>query len=202
MDQARKQDRRIVRTRRALSEALIDLALERGHDNFSIKELTERADIGYATFYRHFKSMDELLMHVVKSTLEDLKRVIAEADSPRAEAGAMYRHVSNFPRNYRLYMSLPETNEARQMVRDEMAKLLLDRYIPREGSRVPLEVAVNHIIQSAFELTRWYLNNLDDYTPEQVTAIYADLISRETTAVSFVQRDEWLQRFPARQREP
>ena len=198
----KKLDRRVARTRRSLCEAFVDLALERGYDNFSIKELTERADIGYATFYRHFKSIDELLEHVLQFCVEDLLRLLTEADSPRAEAETMYRHLSTYPRIYRLLLNLPVTNETLQRGLDVMEKLILDRYEPRKESRVPLEVALNHIVQSVLGLFRWYLDNLDDYTPEEVTAIYADLISREATAVSFVKREEWLQRFPARQREP
>ena len=69
--------------------------------------------------------------------------------------------------------------------------MLLARYKPREGANVPLQVALNHIIQCGTGLISWYLDNLDAYTPSEVTTVYADLISRETTALSLDRRSDW-----------
>jgi AcrR family transcriptional regulator len=46
-------DRRVKRTQSALAKALIALTLEKGYDAVTIRDITERADIGYATFFRH-----------------------------------------------------------------------------------------------------------------------------------------------------
>lgn len=167
------------------------MALESGYDAVSIRNLTQRADIGYATFYRHFKSKDDLLTHVLMSRLKDMQRSMAQADSPRGEAELMFRYVRLFPQEYRLYVSLPASNRARPVIRAEIERMLMARYKPKAGATVPLEVAINHIIQSAHELLSWYLENLNAYTPQEVTAIYADLISRETTAVSLERRPDW-----------
>ena len=45
---------RSTRTRQAMADALVALALELGYDNFTIRALTKRANVGYATFFRHF----------------------------------------------------------------------------------------------------------------------------------------------------
>ncbi|NCF69861.1 MAG: TetR/AcrR family transcriptional regulator, partial [Chloroflexi bacterium] len=45
-------DRRIRRTRRLLEAALLDLVDEQPYPSITIRDITDRADIGYATFFR------------------------------------------------------------------------------------------------------------------------------------------------------
>ena len=54
-------DRRVKRTQRLLAEALISLTLEKGYDAVSIRDITERADVAYATFFRHHEDKEALL---------------------------------------------------------------------------------------------------------------------------------------------
>ncbi len=56
-----RADRRIGKTRRALTEALTDLILETGYERLTIQEIIDRADISRSTFYAHFTDKDHLL---------------------------------------------------------------------------------------------------------------------------------------------
>ena len=47
-------DRRVRRTRRALAEALVALASTRPYETITIRDITDRADIGSATVFRHY----------------------------------------------------------------------------------------------------------------------------------------------------
>ena len=67
-------DKRSNRTRQALTNALISLTLEKNYDNVTVRDLAERADIGYATFFRHFTDKDALLADVLEDT--DRKSVV------------------------------------------------------------------------------------------------------------------------------
>lgn len=66
------EDRRSLRTKRLLNEAFACLLKERGLDNFSVGDLTERADINRATFYAHYKDMDEMLLSIEDEIIETL----------------------------------------------------------------------------------------------------------------------------------
>ena len=46
-----KIDRRILRTRQALREALFTLIQEKDYDEITVEEITDRANLGRATFY-------------------------------------------------------------------------------------------------------------------------------------------------------
>src|SRR4030065_462062 len=62
-----KIDRRIKRTQKMLQEALISLTLEKGFDAVTIRDITERADVGYTTFFRHYPDKEALLADVLNS---------------------------------------------------------------------------------------------------------------------------------------
>jgi len=90
------QDRRIKRTQRLLAEALIALTLEKGYDSVTIREITERADVGYATFFRHYHDKDELLQEVLDVVLAGLLNLLTpamtDADS-QAVGVVLFRYV-------------------------------------------------------------------------------------------------------------
>lgn len=64
-----KTDRRVIRTRAAIHEALISLITEMPYDKITITALAQRANIDRKTFYTHYASIDELLEDVIKQRL-------------------------------------------------------------------------------------------------------------------------------------
>lgn len=54
-------DPRVVRTRRRLGQALLELIGEVGYDAITIEQLAERADVARSTFYAHYGHKDDLL---------------------------------------------------------------------------------------------------------------------------------------------
>ena len=59
-------DRRIVRTRRAIHIAFIDLLTEHEYTKITITALAKRADIDRKTFYTHYSSIDSLFEDVIR----------------------------------------------------------------------------------------------------------------------------------------
>ena len=57
-----KTDRRILKSKKALRDALVELIQEKGFDAVSVEEITQRANLGRATFYLHYKDKEDLLM--------------------------------------------------------------------------------------------------------------------------------------------
>jgi hypothetical protein len=55
-------DRRIQKTKKILSEALISLILEKGYEKVTIQNIIDKANVGRSTFYSHYESKDQLLL--------------------------------------------------------------------------------------------------------------------------------------------
>lgn len=55
------EDPRVLRTKRRLKSALLELIEEVGYEAISIELLTERADVARSTFYAHYRAKEDLL---------------------------------------------------------------------------------------------------------------------------------------------
>jgi len=190
-------DRRIRRTRRLLTDALIALTLEQGYEAVSIRDITERAGIGYATFFRHYRDKGALLGDVLEAMLEELMRLVqpfglslrakptsSEAD-PRVTGRLVFAHAQQHGALYRVLLASQGSSDLLWRVREIGVQGVLDTYRERQDSPVPLEIAANHIIASFLALIDWWLKHDMPYPPERMGEIYAALIIEPTRAVSF-----------------
>jgi AcrR family transcriptional regulator len=66
------EDRRIIRSKKALREAVIELMEKRGFEGFTVNDLCEQADLNRGTFYNHFKDKDDLLATFENEVMDDL----------------------------------------------------------------------------------------------------------------------------------
>ena len=56
-----KVDRRIQKTRKLLSQALLELILEKGYERVTVQDILDRANVGRSTFYTHYENKELLL---------------------------------------------------------------------------------------------------------------------------------------------
>jgi len=186
----KKIDRRVLRTRQSLGEALVNLTLDIGYDAITIKELTQEASIGYATFFRHFKSKDELLMYVLESVLEDLNEMMEADMTAYEQALVMYRYIEQHDRIYRVFVMLPRDSELLNRVYEAISTSIENAYVARNESRIPMDVAVNHIVTSIIELIRWWISTDLELSVEQMATIQSELVVKATEMVALVRKDE------------
>ena len=83
-----RMERRRALTRARLLEAAYDVISTAGVDAAKIKDITDRADVGFGTFYNYFDSKDELAGQVLDCVINDLGRrnVIATDRAHREDA--------------------------------------------------------------------------------------------------------------------
>jgi AcrR family transcriptional regulator len=55
-------DRRVRKTKKALTEALMSLMVEKGYEKVTIQHIIEKADVGRSTFYIHYENKEQLLL--------------------------------------------------------------------------------------------------------------------------------------------
>lgn len=67
------EDRRIVRSKRALRHALVKLMEEQSFDAISVNDLCECADLNRGTFYNHYKDKESLLLAWEDEVIADLE---------------------------------------------------------------------------------------------------------------------------------
>lgn len=83
---ARKDDRRIQRTRKLLRESMLALILDRGYDDISIQDVTDHANLGRATFYLHYREKDDLFRDLLLSMADEFLATLPKQDKKSDQA--------------------------------------------------------------------------------------------------------------------
>ena len=95
-----KMDPRIIRTRRLIKDAFIQLSLKKNFKDITIKDITAEATVNRATFYYHFIDKYDLLERVLKEDLmKNLITKIDEADYDKLNEStivSIFLHITNF----------------------------------------------------------------------------------------------------------
>ena len=84
-------DPRIVRTRRLIMDAFMQLAIEKDFKDITIKDITSRATVNRATFYYHFYDKYDLLEKVLSEDV--LKEIVKNVSSHEALSDRSLKNI-------------------------------------------------------------------------------------------------------------
>lgn len=90
-----RRQKRVVRTRRRLKEAALDIFSEKSVDATTVEEITEKADVGKGTLYQHFEDKEEIVVTLVEEAVEHLIDRIRAYDRPPDTLELMLEHLLN-----------------------------------------------------------------------------------------------------------
>lgn len=74
------------RSRSLLREALEYLAEQRDISDITIRDITDRANLGRATFYLHYQKKDDLVAELLAALLDEIRVSIAQSSAAYSEA--------------------------------------------------------------------------------------------------------------------
>jgi AcrR family transcriptional regulator len=172
-------DRRVRRTRAALGQALLDLAAERPFEGLTVREIVDRADVGYATFFRHEAKRGELFFGVfggVVGELADLLQPTAEEGRLEEAGRQLFDYVAQHEARLRLLFAAQRGTAVEREVRAAVeARVLASRGF-RPPADVPAEVAAHHLAVASLALVAWWLEHGMPYGSEMMGRIYARLV--------------------------
>ena len=179
-----KTDPRVRRTRRILRDALISSILEKDYASISIKEVTDRADVAYITFFRHYNNMDELLMEALDEGLGELLRHIetlagkSEDPASEVEGKLIFEYINQNSDLFRILLKSQSVTRIRKSVVRNISTMFQNSCasLRRPNNLVPANIAGNHIATSLLALIEWWLENKMSPHPSQMGKIYKALI--------------------------
>jgi AcrR family transcriptional regulator len=177
-----KVDRRVRRTHKLLGDALISLILEEGYEGITIKDITERADVAYVTFFRHYKSIDELLTQrldeVISELTERLEASSVSGYDAANEGTIIFEHALENEGLYRVLLCSPGAFHVAQHLKQIVAGEALgecETTFRDNPGNLPLEIACHQYATSILGLIEWWLRNDMPYSPERMGEIYNQL---------------------------
>ncbi|HUU69840.1 MAG TPA: TetR/AcrR family transcriptional regulator [Planctomycetota bacterium] len=89
-----RTQRRASRTRKRLLDAALAMFSEKGVDATAIEDITERADVGKGTFYRHFGNKEAVVVALSESAVSRLIDSTKPAKPPESLEAAL-EHLLN-----------------------------------------------------------------------------------------------------------
>ncbi|MEK6721850.1 MAG: TetR/AcrR family transcriptional regulator [Chloroflexota bacterium] len=178
-----RPDRRVIRTRRALREALIGLILEKGYDAVTVGDIVDRADVGRSTFYAHFVDKDALLLGGFSAlpTLWAEESRGSDADGgtiPFTFSLKMFRHADDQRRLFRALVGQRSgvlVQRQLDRVLSDLVRADLERFHAVGDDRA-LEVAVRFVVSAYVGLLGWWLEHPTPATPEEIDRAFRALV--------------------------
>ena len=188
MNMKLKTDPRVRRTRRMLRDALVSLILEKDYASISIKELTDRAEVAYITFYRHFESLDQLLMEILDEELAELMTRIealakqSETSTLETEGRLIFEYIEQKADLFRILLRSQSVTRVRKKVIRNIAAIFQKSCasLARSDNEMTVAITSNHISTSLLSLIEWWLDNHMKPTPAQMGMVYKSLIIDST----------------------
>lgn len=177
-----KSDLRVKRTRKLIQDALVDLIQEKSFDTITIGDITERAMVNRATFYRHFEDKYQLVMSIFEETFEQM---LAAAGPPTENLGGISIDPENppdgwvklfehFAENASLYRALLGGDGSALFAArlgDYLKQVVGGRlHLIQESEQLPMpeEVVFALVSNLLVGLLRWWLQSGNRYTPKQM----------------------------------
>ena len=180
----KKADRRVCRTRRSLSDALVELILEKRYDSITVQNVIDRADVGRSTFYAHYRDKEDLFLSDWKRLLDGFVRSInweGAAVGQFIPLQGLFSHVQDFHRFYRALERSRKTDwlfetglsHLNESIENSLASWLADKPRPT----VPIPVLANYLACEIIALLKWWLDRNMPYTPERMGEIFHGLVA-------------------------
>ncbi len=174
-----KQDRRVERTRRILSEALMSLIIEKGYEKTTVQDIIDRANAGRSTFYAHFPDKDALLRSGFDNLRDALsKKGIGDKDGWDVALDLFQHAQSHYPL-YKAMVGKHSWDMIQQYAHKFLFNLIRDHLKPKMSARkkasVPLDIVAHFIVSSFLALLTWWLEHKMPHTAEQMTEIFKGL---------------------------
>lgn len=174
---APKTDRRIVRTRNKLGNALMALLEERSFDDITVQDVLDRAGVGRSTFYVHYRDKQDLFLSDVEDFFELcsglLKRHNASPDRllPVQEVFAHIREMRDF---YAAVVRSGKVNEIQVLGRGFFARSIDERLQSAGMKMDPLErSAKSHALAgSFFSLLDWWIDKGMKADPKEIDTLF------------------------------
>jgi len=171
-------DRRVVRTRTALYDALVALIREKPYDAITVEDILARANVGRSTFYAHFTSKDDLL----ERSLERLYVLLTEALDRPAGPGApdpcrtLFEHVAGY-RDVQLALAAGRGGAIlREAVDAVLARVLRPIVAADHAHGLPAELVTQHIIGTFHTVMGWWFAALPAMGAAEADALFRRLL--------------------------
>ena len=179
----RSADRRALRTRAALREAIVALMTERGWDEIAVQDVCERANIGRSTFYSHYANKEELLIGGLKDLRIGLQaqykqRNTADIVSTQSVglqfAPGLIQHAHEQRKLFRALIGRRSGYVVQQRFREMLIRLVTDE-LSQSTTAIPRQAAACFLAGGFMEILAWWVDQRTPLPSSRIVEIFNEL---------------------------
>jgi len=183
---------RIRRTQKLLRDALVELIEERDFDSLTVSEITERALVSRAAFYRNYQDKYDLVEKIFDEAMGKLLSAVGDLgqEHPAEVWVAFFEHIASYERLYRALLGSKGSPWFVWKMRAALRDLVIEqgRHPHRSGAGAHAAHSfadgfVPDIVATLFvEAISWWLDHGRPYTPREIatrTSLLAAALFKE-----------------------
>jgi AcrR family transcriptional regulator len=185
---------RVRRTQKLLREALIELIEERDFEALTIGELTERAMVSRAAFYRNYQDKYDLVEQIFEEAMSALLNAVADLgrEHPPEIWVKFFEHIAEYERLYRALLgSLGSPWFVRKMRASQADLIKESGHLPQRPDASDRTIHdftnefVPDLVSTMFvEAITWWLEQGRPCTPREIatrSALLASALFKEVS---------------------
>lgn len=182
-----KIDRRVLRTRNALGDAMIALMQEESFDKITVQQVLDRAGVGRATFYTHYRDKDDLFFSDVEDFLQWISGMLKrqKADSRRLlPVEEFFSHIREMREFHAAMVKSGKLNDLLALARGIFARSIEERLL-RAGVRIDQaeHAAQAHALAGSFlSLLDWWSDKGMKADPKEMDQLFHRMAWKGLTA--------------------
>ena len=180
----RKVDRRVLRTRDALGDALVTLMHEKPFEAITVQHVLDRAGVSRSTFYTHYSDKNDLFLGDVEDFFEMMSTLISrrgEVSNRVAPVRELFAHVSAEARDlYAALVASGKVNDVLEIGQESFARAIERRFaqLPQaramaEGRRAALAQAHAGALLS---LLTWWIRRGMRESPAEMDDLFHEMV--------------------------
>jgi AcrR family transcriptional regulator len=158
------KDKRILRTRDTLGDALVDLMHEKPFDDITVQEVLDRAGVGRSTFYTHYRDKDDLFLSDVEDFFELFSTYLTRRGaSPKrlAPVAEFFGHISDAREFLKAVNAAGKLNDVLALGRGFFARSIEGRLRLAGVVMEPMQLTAqaHALAGSMFALLDWWIDH-------------------------------------------
>ena len=163
---------RVRRTQKLLREALIELIEERSFEALTIGEITERAMVSRAAFYRNYQDKYDLVEQIFEEAMSMLFEAIGELgqEHPSDVWVRFFEHIAQYDRLYRALLGKKGSPWFVRKMRMRLAELIKERGSLGFGHGPIMSAHAAHLAHPIHPFS-------DTFVPDLVSAMFVEAIT-------------------------
>ncbi len=166
------RQQRNTRSRAALCEGLLLSLLEKPFEEITAKDITAKAGVGYATFFRHYPDKEALLHHL---SADEIKRLLGMTIPIfyAVDSLSSYQALCAYVWEHRRLWTGLLTGGASTILKEEYLRQALElvEEAANPKSWLPGDLAVTFCVTSLLEILTWWLKQADPPSTRQMAEI-------------------------------